>query len=521
MLLFVLAALLIGVASAQVCTLGVKYALPPTGVNRFRPPVISTNLTAALHGTVLSCEPLDVARVVACPQSQDHNSFWLNTTSEDCLALNVFAPANARSLPVSVFFFGGSFVSGSISVPLYDGARVANSSNSIVVTVNYRLGALGFLSLPALATESNTTGNWGLLDQIAALNWISQNIDTFGGDAARVTIFGESAGGASVCALATAPAANGLFSAAIMESGLCQDATPLAVATQVSMGVAGALLCAPTDLTCLRAAPWRQIVAVQQTAGGAAQKALYTPWAPTVDGVVLRDTPLNLIAAGRTVKSLQRVLIGTNLNESNIFLFSSEEGRNMTLVDLYHQLVSTFGRTSQQAQQLISLYLPASGMSSGPLHVTKSALAAAAIESDFVFTCPSQAVASLLSQHGVETYAYVFGRSPSCLYDYVPQVLWPLLGASHSFELSFVFSMNPSFKKCSPDQDDVELSARIVDYWQAVVAGGPPSTKRKGGVVNWPKFDNVTRQSVYLDAPTDSLVAAYRIKHCLALGIVA
>jgi para-nitrobenzyl esterase len=504
------------------CTLGIRYALAPEGPLRFRPPVLVANLTQSLANSTLSCDPYAIARTPACPQATAAGSFWLNNTQEDCLFLNVFAPSGgAGGLPVAVFFYGGSFTSGSISVPLYNGAAIAASQNVVVVTVNYRLGALGFLSLPALFKESNTTGNWGVLDQISALMWVQANIASFGGDETKVTIFGESAGGASVCALMTAPAAEGLFRGAIMESGLCQDAFPLNVTTLLSTAVGGALLCAPSDVACFRAAKWQTIVGAQY-AGGAAQAALDTPWAPTIDNAVLFEKPVNMIAAGHVIKSLKTVLIGTNLNETNVFSLTSAAGRNMSLADLYHQLTASFHIAPAQAQKLIALYMPSAGQTSGAFHATKSSLAYAAMLSDFVFTCVSQSVASLLSQRGVDTYAYVFGRTPSCGFDTIPAALRPLLGAAHAFELPFVFDVDPSIaKKCQPDQGDHDLSARIIDYWGGVFTAGAPATSRAGGLPSWPKFDNVTRQSVFLDVPSDGIVGAYRAKFCVALGLFA
>lgn len=513
--------LLVAVATAAdvTCTLRVRFAEPPTNGNRFKPPVVVNDWHASMRDSVRSCDPFVLANMTSCPQVND-GSLWLTNIDEDCLMLNVFAPsAVSRLLPVSVFFYGGSFVSGSTSIPLYDGAAVvAKSNDTIVVTANYRLGALGFLSLSALHKESNTTGNWGLLDQIGALEWVQANIANFGGDPSRVTIFGESAGAVSVCALTVSPLADGLFSGAIMESGLCQDAYASNVTEAVSLAVTKALMCGASDLRCLRAVPWRTIVAAQLSALPSQQQML-TPWAPTIDNVVLSATPLALLQSGRAISSLRRVIIGTNTNETTVFAFPQAAARNLTESDLFGQLVGVYRKSPATAEKLIAMYLPATGIVSGPFSVTAASVAMQLMVTDSVFTCPSLLAASLFTKIGIETYTYVFARSPSCMFDNIPPALLPLLGAGHSFELPYVFNVTAWRHACTRNPIDNDLSGRISDYWQSFVRGEAPSTLLAGGLAQWPKFDSKTRQSAWLDAPTDSVAVAWRVAKCAALGI--
>jgi para-nitrobenzyl esterase len=195
--------------------LGIPYAAPPTGYLRWRPPA-----------AVKPWEGIRQAKefVPACPQLVKGSSEnqGLGNMSEDCLYLNVWAPAKSpeEKLPVMVFIHGGAFVRGAGSLPLYNGSALARKG-VVVVTLNYRLGALGFLTHPELAKESpnNTSGNYGLLDQQAALRWVQNNIAAFGGDPAYVTVFGESAGAVSVISLLASPQSKGLYSQAIVESG--------------------------------------------------------------------------------------------------------------------------------------------------------------------------------------------------------------------------------------------------------------------------------------------------------------
>ncbi len=199
---------------------GIPYAAPPVGNLRWKPPQPVAAWTSPRACT--SYGP-------ACPQPTGGEllpSLAVGATSEDCLYLNVWSPAHnpSQKLPVMVWIHGGSFVTGAGSLSVYDGANLAGKG-VVVVTINYRLGPLGFLALPALSKESpqGVSGNYGLLDQIAALRWVQKNIAGFGGDPARVTVFGESAGAISVLDLMVSPLAKGLFQRAIAESGILLD----------------------------------------------------------------------------------------------------------------------------------------------------------------------------------------------------------------------------------------------------------------------------------------------------------
>ena len=206
---------------------GIPYALPPTGEMRWKPPLPMPKWKGTRDATQFGA---------ACIQPKgkpDSIYFWnLPKTSEDCLYLNVWAPANARKAPVFVWIHGGALSGGSGSEPMYDGAKLAERG-IVVVTINYRLGLLGFLVHPGLSAESrrNISGNYGLLDQIQALEWVKRNIAAFGGDPANVTIAGESAGGLSVMYLMAAPSARGLFHKAIMQSAYMISAPELRTAT--------------------------------------------------------------------------------------------------------------------------------------------------------------------------------------------------------------------------------------------------------------------------------------------------
>ncbi|HEY6123410.1 MAG TPA: carboxylesterase family protein, partial [Steroidobacteraceae bacterium] len=202
---------------------GIPYALPPTGIRRWKPPLPMPKWKDTRVATQYG---------PACVQPKARSGSiyaWdIGALSEDCLTLNVWAPAKAGKAPVFVWIHGGALSTGSGGEPMYDGSKLAERG-LVVVTINYRMGILGFLAHPALSAESrrNVSGNYGLLDQIAALRWVKNNIAAFGGDAGNVTIAGESAGGLSVMYLMVAPEARGLFHKAVAQSAYMISAPEL------------------------------------------------------------------------------------------------------------------------------------------------------------------------------------------------------------------------------------------------------------------------------------------------------
>jgi len=295
---------------------GIRYAAPPVGDLRFRrpePPERSAGITdATSYGS-------------ACPQPAFPNMpIDLGAPQdEDCLRLNVWASADTEpgdAKPVMVWLHGGAYMLGSGSQPLYDGRRLAAGGDVVVVTVNYRLGALGFLDLSSFSTARRRfDSNIGLHDVLAALRWVRDNIAVFGGDPQRVTLFGESAGAGLVTTLLAAPAAEGLFAGAIAQSSPATSVYDTERAQRVAVSVLDRLGIAPSDVEALRDAPIAAILAASQQVFD--EVPVRTPgtlaFVPIVDGDLLHDYPVKLAQQGRSHPV--PLIIGTNKHEAALF----------------------------------------------------------------------------------------------------------------------------------------------------------------------------------------------------------
>jgi para-nitrobenzyl esterase len=413
-------------------------------------------------------------------------------TSEDCLTLNVWTP-DARppgKLPVMVWIHGGGLVQGASSLSWYDGARLA-AQGVVVVSINYRLGLLGFLAHPALG---DTSGNWGLLDQVAALKWIHENAAAFGGDPQRVTIFGESAGGESVCTLMATPSASGLFSQAVIESAACMavgtpfkrlrgDPAPAKeTAEQQGLRVAQMLGC-PADgaaaVACLRSKTTDEILAtIKQKLGffGPGEKFGFVQ-----DGVVLPQAPRTLLDAGKLPK--MPTMVGTTADEGTLFAPPIKRWFGFN-----YFVKALFGAS---ADSVAALYPQEK-------YDTPRA-AAAAITGDATFTCNARITARGLRKANAPVFRYQFAHVPS----WMPSSM----GATHGSEIPFVFdSMDPS--KGTPEEK--ALAKTISGYWVHFAKTGNPNGE---GLPDWEPYDTATDSYQRLDVPVSG-AAGLRTEQC-------
>ena len=303
---------------------GIPYAQAPVGTLRWRPPqppeAWAEVRDASTFGPIApQSPPLPGLTSPSDPEASEPHS-------EDCLSLNVWTPdlpeithpRPGDGRPVMVFIHGGGFTSGSGSVFLYRGGSLVRNGNAVVVTINYRLGALGFLGHRDLAGPDGLIGNWGIQDQVAALTWVRDNIASFGGDADNVTIFGESAGGFSVATLLGTPAASGLFRRAIVQSGGMHTHS-VEQAEQSAERLAAVLGIASCDRASLERIPAAELVAATEELGRRRPDPgmIPLPFLPVVDGVFLPDDPLVAVAHGSSAGI--DLLIGTNRDELTLF----------------------------------------------------------------------------------------------------------------------------------------------------------------------------------------------------------
>ena len=464
------------VDGAQIWTFkGVPYAAPPIGELRWRPPEAVEAWTEPRACTEFapSC-PQDLGG--GGPFSVD--SLSVGEISEDCLYLNVWTPAASPDdrLPVMVWIHGGSFESGSGSMAIYDGAHLAGRG-VVVVTINYRLGPLGFLAHPALSAESpeGTSGNYGLLDQVAALQWVRDNIAAFGGDPATVTVFGESAGAISILDLMVSPRAEGLFHRAISESGILLDegfgvstARTLADAEAEGRDFAADLGIDPAmpdgeALAQMRAkSPDELLVAAKKLSGRNSLTQAGLVWTPVADGRLLPDLPSSLWAQGRQRRV--PLLLGSNADEGNAFL----GGLEVSPAEYGVTMEAIFGDLAGEA---LALYPMGAGDD------TLTPLSRMLTEIGFAST--ARFAAAQASAAGMPAYLYQFTR--------VPLEKMNPLGAFHAVEIPYVFGNAGLFEALGQIEDaDHELSSAIMDYWTRFAATGDPNG---GSDPQWPRYD--------------------------------
>jgi len=420
--------------------------------------------------------------------------------SEDCLVCNVWAPEEAREpLPVMVFVHGGAFCNGSGSGVMYRGDRLA-SRGVVVVTFNYRLGALGFLAHPALADEeSGGLGNWGLLDQVAALGWVRDNIRAFGGDPSNVTVFGESAGAMSICDLLAAPSARGLFRRAIAESGAALAVEPPAAA-RITERIAAMLGIAELNRDALLAVPVGELVDAQNAINAEVDHGVGVPFQPVVDGGVLPSHPEDAIAAG-SAEGVD-LLVGSNRDEFRIFSVALLAGKTLTDDDL---------------DGVVGRYVQGAGIVDGSIagdaiaeyRVTRAGrgepVAARdlldAIVTDWIFRVPQLRLADAHRSRTPATYAYLF--------DWPSPFAGGALGACHGVELPFVFGTvhEPVIGLfAGTGEDAFRLSEEVQASWVAFAASGDPSNELVG---SWPRYETTRRATMRFGPRTKLADAPY------------
>jgi para-nitrobenzyl esterase len=442
---------------------GIPYAAPPVGPLRWQPPAPAPPWQGVRDATRLGPR---------CIQDPGGDPEFGRQSDEDCLTLNVWTPpATGEPRPVMVWIHGGAFINGSGG--MYDARWLAERGDIVVVTINYRLGALGFLAHPALGPAGDV-GNYGLADQQAALRWVRDNIANFGGDPGKVTVAGESAGGMSVCDHLVAPDSAGLFRAALIMSAPCQAQATLPAAEKTGLDYAAEVGCGDRESAaqCLRALPvdklrkpvWNYRIGDDKLSG------------PVTGTKALPVDPITGFADGRAARV--PVLIGTTRDEFTLFIALQHLGlgRDLTAEQYPQELRDTFGSDADA----VEAHYPLSRYDSVPL-------AYSAAVTDGVFACVSDRMADVLARNE-PVYAYEFNDRDAPVPDPFRQLPFPV-GASHSLELRYLFDVGGT----PPPLDAAQqaLSEQMIDYWSRFVTTGSP---RAADQPNWPERELMSLQ---------------------------
>ncbi|HJQ23949.1 MAG TPA: carboxylesterase/lipase family protein [Blastocatellia bacterium] len=456
---------------------GIPFAAPPTGALRWKAPQ-----PVKPWSGVRACTEFGAS----CPQPNLLERTYgtkLGPTSEDCLYLNVWTAAKKPTdkLPVMVWIHGGGYTMGSGSTLAYDGAAFARQG-VVLVTINYRLGPFGWFAHPQLSKESghDSSGNYGLLDQIAALEWVKRNIAAFGGDANRVTIFGESAGAGSVCYLMASPLARGLFHRAIAESGSAFGANrhlreawygqepAEKLGERVARDLAGEQAADP--IAALRAMSADDLLNRSNVAATSFFAGDANRFAPIVDGWVIPDDPGAIFEAGRQANV--PLIVGTNADEGSIFVLTAP----VNTVPAYRVAVSRlYGAHADEVQALY----PAN-------EASEVRRALSHIITDAFFITGARYFAETASKVNNKTFVYHFTHVTN-------DPRRRMLGAFHASEIPYVFMTQDVGGFATYDAKEHELARAMSAYWVQFAATGDPNG---AGRPVWPKYDAASDQHI-------------------------
>jgi para-nitrobenzyl esterase len=465
---------------------GIPFAAPPVGERRWLAPEKPASWTglrdARRFGPVAHQNRVMLSALSAMVIDGEQ--------SEDCLTLNVWTPAlDGKRRPVMVWIHGGGFTIGASSQALYDGSVLARRGDVVIVTVNYRLGPLGFIRLADVTGgKIPSSGNEGMLDQVAALEWVRDNIAEFGGDPGNVTIFGESAGGMSVGTLLAMPAARGLFHKAIPQSGACHTGAPVARANRTAERVLSKLGVNSGDAAAIRALTPAQLLTGTMLADGKTpDPELGMAYQPVIDGTHVPRAAIEMVADGSAAGVA--VMVGSTLEEWKLFSLMDASLHKLDRAGLGARMSRRL--TAEAADSVIDSYAKARAQRGES--VTPADLFTA-IETDRVFRIPGVRLAQVQPRHDSRVYSYLF--------------TWPspamggVLGSCHALELGFVFGTNhiPGMSSFAGTGSAAEkLATQMQDAWLAFARSGDPSNESTG---KWSAYDEAHRATMVFGANT-------------------
>ena len=448
--------------------LGIPFAAPPVGPLRWRPPQPVTTWTGVRQATSYGPDCMQI------PMSRVPGPGFANPNSEDCLTLNVWTPSKrpSKPMPVMVWIYGGAFIMGAGSYPDYDGVHFAEDG-VVLVTFNYRVGLFGFFAHPALTREaaSAPVGNYGLMDQIAVLEWVKRNIASFGGDPKNVTIFGESAGGVFVNTLLESPAGSGLFAKAISQSGggrtlagglgwpSLPEAEAHGAAWARSVGVTR------DDAAALRAIPVETLV--KGSVSGGLPK-------PIVDAALIPYSLDDAFAQGHHLSV--PYMVGANSWEESLLEYLPNEA--------HAYVASMEPKTRGEALRLYD--------EGGKVEADT---AAKRLWGEAFMVAPARALARSMAAFGAPTYLYHYAYVPVAMRGKVP-------GAAHSAEINLVFANEERVSMFGEGAGDKAIADSMHAYWVAFARTGDPNG---GGRPRWPRYAGTS--DTLLDVTNDGAAA--------------
>ena len=473
---------------------GIPYAQPPVGPLRWAPPERLAPWAGVRDAlTAGACAPQNPSLIDRLLPGQ------IGRQAEDCLCLDLWAPCGPGRRPVMVWILGGAFMIGAGNSPVYDGSRLAARGDVVVVAINYRLGSLGFLNLrDATDGAVAATGNEGLMDQIAALEWVRDNIASFGGDPGNVTVFGESAGALSIGCLLAMPRARGLFHKAILQSGAAHVGYPREKSARVGRAMLDIMGIAPDRAAQVAESPVEAIMAAQlqlmaeNREQGDPRKLGTMPYGPVLDDGWLPERPIEAIRAG--AGSNVATMVGTMRDEYRLFSVGDARLRALDEAALQAVVHATCGAASAQA--LLQAYADGSPFDR-----------VSAVMGERLFGLP----ALLLAQARADSApAYVFRI------DHVSPLLDGIFGACHFLDAGLVFGTHDQAPFFGPGPDADKVSADLMTAWTRFARSGDPSIDT---AAPWPTYGEARATMVFGGGPTRVLHLAEAARYTAWQGL--